>query len=751
MVIKGTIDKIVFQNRDNGYTVADVDNNGELITIVGMMPNVGLGQSIVVTGKFVSSQKWGEQFSVSSYEITVPSTAEGVRKYLSSGLIHGVGPATANAIVNYFGDKTLEIIEFNPLKLADVRGISLTKAAEIGRSFLSLRNMQDAVIFLQEHNITTNLAIKIFGVYQKETIKTVQTNPYKMVEDVGRIGFATADAIAQKMGIALDSEFRVRAGILHVLKDSSQKDGNTYLPKEILLMRLQKLLKLDLALYEELVTDVLNRLIFDGSIKTLQLDEQECVMLDKYYFVEKKLANYLIKLRNQADDMDLDLSSEIAEFERMNKISFHDDQKKAIELAVNKGVCVITGGPGTGKTTIIRCILNILQLQRKNVALLAPTGRAAKRMSESCEQPASTIHRALMVDRTKIDERTDEEEAVFMYNDRNPFPFDVVIVDEVSMVDCILAENLLKALKPGCKLLLVGDKDQLPSVGAGNVLADILNSGEIDWCNLTQIYRQSDKSLIVSNAHLINQGQMPQLDNTSKDFFFEYKKDQADVLSTIIDLQARRIPEFMHIDSSRIQVLSPMRSGLCGVENLNNNLQRVLNPQHASSKEIYFGKTIFRINDKVMQTVNNYNLTWQKQTNGLWEYGEGVFNGDIGFITDVNRQVGSLEVTFEDGRIAEYSQADIGQLMLSYAITVHKSQGSEFDVVIMPIIGGAPTIITRNLLYTAVTRAKKMVVLVGQKFQLKIMVDNNYTAKRYSALKYFLNEQSENMEMLLGG
>lgn len=750
MVIKGTIDKIVFQNRDNGYTVADVDNNGELVTIVGIMPNAGQGQHIVVTGKFVSSQKWGEQFSVSSYEISVPSSAEGVKKYLASGLIHGVGPATANAIVEHFGEKTLDIIELNPLKLADVRGISLTKAAEIGKSFLNLREMQDAVIFLQEHNITTNLAIKIFGVYQKQTIKIVQENPYRLVEDVGRIGFSTADAIAQKLGIAVDSEFRIRAGVLHVLKDSSQKDGNTYLPEQMMLTRLQKLLRIDLSQYQDLVDEVLNRLIFDGSVRRVEFEDTPCIMLDKFYSVEKKLAKHLIKLKSNADDMDYDLSSEIAEFERKNKITFHEDQKNAIRLAVNKGVCVITGGPGTGKTTIIRCILNILQLQERKVALLAPTGRAAKRMSESCGQPASTIHRALMVDRAKLESRTDDDEAVFMYNERNEFPFDVVIVDEVSMVDVILAENLLKALKPDCKLLLVGDKDQLPSVGAGNVLADILNSGQIDWCNLTQIYRQSDKSLIVSNAHLINQGEMPQLDNSSNDFFFEYKAEQGDVLNTIVDLQANRIPKFMHIDPLKIQVLSPMRSGICGVENLNNCLQQALNPQHANSSEISFGKTIFRLNDKVMQIVNNYDQTWMKQNNGLWEYGDGVFNGDIGFVTNVNRQMGSLEVTFEDGRVAEYSHADLNQLVLSYAITVHKSQGSEFDVVIMPIIGGAPTIITRNLLYTAVTRAKKMVVLVGQKFQLKIMVANNYTAKRYSALKFFLIEQSKNMEMLLG-
>lgn len=749
MVIKGTVSKIVFQNRENGYTVADISCEQQVVTIVGSMPNVGQGQSVVVNGKFITSLKWGEQFSVSSYEIVVPSSAEGVRKYLSSGLIYGVGPATANAIVDFFGEKTLDVIEFNPLKLAEVRGISINKAAEIGKSFLQLKNMQDAVMFLQEHNITTNLAIKIFGVYQKDTIKVVQTNPYKLVEDVSRIGFATADAIAQKMGIALDSEFRIRAGVLHVLKEASKKDGNTYLPKFVLLENLKKLLNLDIDLYQNVVEDIFKQLMFDGSVKEAKFENEPCIMLEKYYFVEKKLAQNLIRLKEQADDQNLDLSSEISEFERKNGITFHDTQKNAIKLAVNKGVCVITGGPGTGKTTIIRCILNILQLQRKKVALLAPTGRAAKRMSESCGQPASTIHRALMVDRAKMDARDDEDDAFFVYNEKNRFPYDVVIVDEFSMVDSILASNLLKALKMGCKLLLVGDKNQLPSVGAGNVLADILNSGKIDWCNLTQIYRQSEKSLIVTNAHLINMGQMPQLDNSSRDFFFEYKKDQSDVLSAIIDLQSKRIPTFMGIEPLKIQVLAPMRSGVCGVENLNNCLQQVLNPQHVDSKEVYVGKTIFRLNDKVMQTVNNYELAFKKQSGNMWEYGEGVFNGDIGFITDVNRQIGSVEVTFEDGRIAEYSRADIGQLTLSYAITVHKSQGSEFDVVIMPIVGGAPTILTRNLLYTAVTRAKKMVVLVGQKYQLKIMVDNNYTAKRYSALKFFLDEQSKNMEMLL--
>ena len=368
-------------------------------------------------------------------------------------------------------------------------------------------------------------------------------------------------------------------------------------------------------------------------------------------------------------------------------------------------------------------------------------------MSESCGYEASTIHRALLVDHTKAN--LEDDDTVFVHNERNRLPYDAVIVDEVSMVDVVLAANLLSALKPSTKLLLVGDKNQLASVGAGNVLADIISSNVIQCHNLTQIYRQSEKSLIVTNAHLINNGQMPKLDNTSNDFFFEQRKEQIDIANTIVEMQSKRIPRFLNIEPLKIQVLAPLRQGVCGVENLNNKLQQTLNPAHADKLEIIYGNTIFRLGDKVMQTVNNYNIEWKKPNGKAWEIGEAVFNGDIGFITNIFRQQERVEITFDDGRIAEYAKPDLAQLTLSYAITVHKSQGSEFDVVIMPVIGGVPTILSRNLLYTAVTRAKKMVVLVGQKFHLKFMVDNNYTAKRYSALKTFLKEQKANMEFLL--
>ncbi len=746
MIVKGVVEHIVFQNQENGYTVADINSNNELITFVGKMPSLRSGQIIVATGNFISSQKWGEQFEVSQFEVTEPSTVEGIKKYLSSGLIRGVGPVTANAIVEAFGEKTLEIIEFNPLRLAEVRGISLSKAAEIGKTLFDLRKMQDVVLFLQQYDISINLSMKIYETYKGKTKEVLQSNPYKLVEDISGIGFKTADNIAQKLGISENSDFRARAGILHILNESSEKEGNTYIPKEGLLKALEKLLTISLEERQKDIDIILQKLALDGFIRECVFEDKPCIMSNKFYVIEKKLAQKLLLLKTQAPTLHLDLSAEIAEFERVNKIVLHKDQKDAVEMAINKGVCVITGGPGTGKTTIIKCILNILKKQGKTVALLAPTGRASKRLSESCDCEAKTIHRALMVDHTKIGRSGSDQ--MFVYNENNKFPFDVVVVDEVSMVDAILAYNLVRALKAGAKLLFVGDKNQLPSVGAGNVLADIIQSKIIPYCNLTQIYRQEEASLIIRNAHAINEGKMPILDNNSKDFFFETKKDAQEIMRAVVDMQCHRIPKFLDIDSLKIQVLAPMRNGVCGVDNLNNMIQNVLNPSNLKSPEFMVGQTTFRLKDKVMQTVNNYNLEWRKSVGPVWEMGEGVFNGDIGFITSVNFQQNTLEVTFEDGRVCCYPRNEIGQLALSYATTIHKSQGSEFDVVIMPLIGGAPSILTRNLLYTAITRAKHMVVLVGQKFHLQSMIRNNFTATRYSALKIFLEEQLGNLEFL---
>ena len=745
MVIKGNVVSIIFQNKENGYTVAKIDSNGEKITIVGKMPTLFDGQNVVAQGRFMTNSKWGEQFSVESIEVEKPSSKEAIQRYLSSGLISGIGPVTAKKIVDKFGTDTLDIIEYNPLKLTSVSGVSAKKASEINHAFLNLRRMQDTVMFLQEYNISVNMAVKIFNIYGDDTKEIIQKNPYKLVEDVRGIGFKSADKIASNLGIAKDSEFRVRAGLVYVLSETSDKNGNTYLPKDEMVASLSKLLDLDFSDKQDLLENVLRDLTFEGFVKEMQFDGVQCIMLVQFYLLEQHIANKLLVMSaNQLPT--LDVEDEISHFEQINNVSLHDDQKNAVISSINSGVSVITGGPGTGKTTIIKCILNILKNHRQSVTLLAPTGRASKRMSESCGEEASTIHRALMLDFGHG--RIDSNHERFVYNERNPLPSDVVIVDEVSMVDVQLMYNLVSALRPTARLILVGDKNQLPSVGAGNVLADIIASGVVPVSALTKIYRQADKSLIIYNAHAINNGEMPKIDNTSRDFFFEKCKDSNDILRRVLDLHSSRIPRFLNIEPQKIQILAPLKAGVCGVDNINNKVQNIINPPQKGKPEVAFGDVVFRRGDKVMQTQNNYNLEWKRFDGQRIEYGESVFNGDIGFISDVT-EAGAVEVTFEDGRIAVYQKTDLPQLSLSYAITIHKSQGSEFDVVIMPIIGGASNILTRNLLYTGVTRAKRMVVLVGQYFHLKLMVENDYTATRYSALKQFLIEQNNKVERML--
>lgn len=745
MVIKGNVENIIFQNKENGYTVAKIDCNGEKITIVGKIPSLFEGQTIIAQGHFMSNNKWGEQFGVDSFEIEEPTSTEAIQKYLSSGLISGIGEITAKKIVGVFGKDTLDVIEFNPLKLTQVSGVSAKKAADIHHAFINLRRMQDTVMFLQQYNISVNMSVKIFNTYGDNAKEIIQKNPYKLVEDIRGVGFKSADKIAMSLGIQTNSEFRVRAGLVYVLGESSEKNGNTYLPKAELIEDLSKLLEIDFDEYQEMLDNVIKSLVFEGFIKEIVINDCDCIMLLQFYLLEQHIANKLLVLSSNLLPT-LNLDDEIEHFEQVNDVELHDDQKKAVISAINNGVSVITGGPGTGKTTIIKCILNILKNHKQVVSLLAPTGRAAKRMSESCGADASTIHRALMLDFGAG--RMENNHERFVYNERNPLPSDVVIVDEVSMVDVQLMYSLVSALRPNARLILVGDKNQLPSVGAGNVLADIISSGVIPVSSLTKIYRQAEKSLIIVNAHAINNGQMPKIDNSSKDFFFEKCSDPNEVLRRILDLQAVRIPRFLNTEPQKIQVLAPLKAGVCGVDNINAQIQNIINPRNPQYHDVVVGDVTFRQGDKVMQTQNNYNLEWKRFDGVRTEHGEAVFNGDIGTITNIT-QAGAVEVTFEDGRIATYQKTDLPQLSLSYAITIHKSQGSEFDVVIMPIIGGASSILTRNLLYTAVTRAKKMVVLVGQYFHLKMMVNNDYTATRYSALSIFLVQQNKKAEMLL--
>ncbi len=738
MQIEGTLEEVIFRNDENGYTVAILSHNSTPVTIVGKMIAANIGENLFLEGEWVNNKKFGYQFAFSSYEVVLPKTLAGIEKFLSSGLIKGVGPVTAKNIVKEFKEDTFTVIEMAPEKLTQVKGVSKAKAFEISTKFSELKNIQNAVMFLQSYNITVNMALKIFEAYGSKTVDIVKRNPYKLVEDIEGIGFLTADKIAKNLGIPSNSEFRVRAGFVHCLNNSTEKNGNTYLPKQMLFSAAANLLDLDDLENEEVFTAALDALTADKSVMDFWHGKTEVIMLTKYYRYEHSIAQKLCLLNSSVESKKLDISREIENFEVRNKMSFHEEQKKAIEQAVNNGISIITGGPGTGKTTIVKCIIEILRQNKEEVLLLAPTGRAAKRLSDSTGMEAKTIHRAL-----EVGGEYAGGGSRFVHNENNTLKVNAVIVDEVSMVDVMLMSSLLKALPRDVRLVLVGDKDQLPSVGAGNVLGDILKSENFPVTMLTKIYRQTDDSLIISNAHMINNGIMPVIDNKSKDFFFEQKTELNDIHKAIIDMVTKRIPSFIGAEPSQIQVLAPLKAGVCGIDNLNHTLQEILNPPAQRKMEITVGATIFREGDKVMQTSNDYNLIWHKRVGFMEEEGEGVFNGDIGQIERIDYQTGETTVMFEDGRRCTYARTDVGELSLAYAITIHKSQGSEFDVVVIPVIAGTSLILTRNLIYTAVTRAKKMVVLVGEKKNLKRMVSNAYTVKRFTLLTDFIKDQQK--------
>lgn len=737
MQIEGPLEEVIFRNEQNGYTVGLLDFRGTLVTIVGKLLSANIGENLSLEGEYVNNSKYGYQFSFTSYEVLLPKTLAGIERYLSSGLIKGVGPITAKHIVETFKEETFDIIEMAPTKLAEIKNISMKKALEIGDKFKELKKMQNSIMFLQKYNISTNMAIKIYQIYDVKTIDVVKNNPYRLVEDVDGIGFLTADRIAQSVGIPENSEFRVRAGLIHTMNTTVDRTGNTYLPKEMLFTSAEKLLELDGVINREKYNDALDSLTLDKTFKLFQHKGSEIVMYSKYYFYENSVAQKLCLLSQSVVTKQLDLEDEIRHFEEKNNITFHDEQKAAIINAINSGVSVITGGPGTGKTTIVKCIIEILKQNSQEYLLVAPTGRASKRLSDSTGEEAKTIHRAL-----EVAKGSEGGLSRFVYNEKNPLKTNAVIVDEVSMVDVALMSSLCKALPRDCKLVLVGDKDQLPSVGAGNVLGDILKSSVVTVSMLTKIYRQAENSLIITNAHLINGGKMPVIDNSSKDFFFEEKLELDSIKNSIVDMVTTRLPKFTGLDSEQIQVLAPLKAGVCGIDNLNRTLQEKINPPSIKKQEFVVGENIFRVGDKVMQTSNNYNLVWKRMNGFLEEEGEGVFNGDIGFIDAIDFQTGETFVTFEDGRHCGYPRTELSQLSLAYAITIHKSQGSEFDVVIIPAIAGPSMILTRNLIYTGVTRAKKMVVIVGEKKNLKRMVSNSYTVQRFTLLKDLLIENN---------
>ena len=736
MKLKGIVDNVIFFNSENGYTVLELitEKSSEGIVCTGILPAVSKGEELELTGEFITHARFGEQFNVKECKVTSPESLAGIERYLSSGLIKGVGPTTAKAIVRTFKKEALEIIEKQPELLATVKGISQKKAQEISESYNAIKDMRQTVMFLQGFDMTLNLAVKIYNVYREKTADIVKMNPYALIDDIDGVGFLTADKIARSMGHQPDSEFRVRAGVIFTLRENSERSGNTYMYESDLKEKVFALLKLTEEEILATYVNVMEILEFELTVKRLTMNGQDCVSLAFYYNTERSIAARLVRLHNVSevihDDEEL-----IANFENINGIKLHALQKEAVKRAVNSGVSVITGGPGTGKTTIIKCVCYIFRARGMTPLCVTPTGRAAKRMQQATGEDAKTIHRAL--------EFQYKSGMFFGRNENNCLNNGVIIVDEMSMVDIFVFNALLKAIKEGSRLVLVGDKDQLPSVGAGNVLADIIASGLIEISYLKHIYRQSEDSLIISNAHLINECQMPVINNHSKDFFYISRERPDEIAQTVKELIATRLPKFHSLAPTEIQVLSPMKAGAAGVESINSILQETLNPPSPDKRELRYGNTIFRAGDKVMQTMNDYQAEWVRQDeSGVLEMGEGVFNGDIGFISEVEME-NELSVTFDDGRTVRYAKGDLANLTLAYCITIHKSQGSEFDVAVIPLISGPPTILNKNLLYTGVTRAKKSVVLVGNRKHLYAMVKNNYVVQRNTLLKDFIHSEQE--------
>ncbi len=741
MKFSGTVESVIFQNIENGYSVIDVSVDGFLYTAVGNMPPMSEGENVEIDGEIKENPKYGEQIAVRSVKKLMPNNKEGMIRFLSSELFSGVGYVLATSIVEAFGDKTFDVIEKEPLLLARLKGINIKKAMQISDAFTGNKAMQEVIVAFSAYEISVAVALKIYKAYGANAVKKVEENPYILINDIEGIGFKKADKIAMSLGIEKDSAFRIKAGICYVLSEVVVKNGHTHLPKDILIAECLDILELQRDEYEELIVSAIDELEIIGRVTLIDRDGYTAVILSKHYIAEKSIATKLVYMMNHTPPLMLDIDGDIKEYERINDIVLHENQKLAIKNCLRAGVNVITGGPGTGKTTIIRCIIGILKSQGYTVSLAAPTGRAAKRLSEATGEQAKTVHRMLDLD-------FKDGKGYFTYNENFRLSSDVIIVDEVSMCDEYMFNALIKSIKNGGRLIMVGDKDQLPSVGAGNVLADIIGAdGIVPVSYLTQIYRQeNDKSLIVENAHRINKGEMPKIDNSSKDFFFDMKSSPKDIADAVISMVTERIPKYKGVHPKDIQVLCPMKKGIAGVEHLNVMLQETLNPHDISKNEVHIGNFLLREGDKVIHTVNNYNLEWIKldDMGDTAESGVGVFNGDIGYIKSIEKNNGktTLTVEFDDLRIAKYDSEAAYDLLLAYAISVHKSQGSEFPIAIIAVTAGNYMILTRNLLYTAVTRAKEMVVLIGDKDNVAKMVRNNYTQKRYSMLKDFIIEEN---------
>ena len=723
--LAGYVEHIIYRNTDNGYTVLNLVSGEDEITCVGIFSTIAEGENIEATGDYTDHPTYGTQFKVVSFEEKAPEDQEAIERYLGSGAIKGIGLAMAARIVRRFKEDTFRIIEEEPERLAEVKGISERKAMEIASQVNEKRDLRQAMIFLQQFGITMNLAVKIYNKYGQEVYGILKENPYRLADDIEGVGFRTADDIAAKAGIRTDSDFRVRSGILYTLLQASG-EGHTFLPQEELTAKTSELLGIDKDIIEKNYMD----LSIDRKIIMKQSGEQTQIYSASFYYMEANTATMLRELDIAYDVADAEIEQRINNIEKQTGMQLDEHQVQAVKEAVRNGLLVITGGPGTGKTTTINTIIRYFEMEGMDIFLAAPTGRAAKRMSETTGFEARTIHRMLELNGGM------EGSAGFERNETNPLETDLVIIDEMSMVDITLMNSLLKAIAPGTRLILVGDINQLPSVGPGSVLKDIIQSEAFNVVMLTKIFRQASTSDIIVNAHKINRGEEVSLDNKSMDFFF-LKRYEADIIiNVVLQLVKQKLPKFVDATPYDIQVLTPMRKGLLGVERLNGILQQYLNPPDKSKREKEHGDMVFREGDKVMQTKNNYQLEWEICTKfGLTvDKGMGIFNGDMGIITEINDFAETMTVEFDEGRKVEYSYKLLDELELAYAITIHKSQGSEYPAVVIPLLSGPSMLMNRNLLYTAVTRARKCVTLVGNDTTFNQMIQNTSQQKRYSGL-----------------
>ena len=735
--LNGIIESIVFKSSDTGYTVIKFRENNIIHTAVGVLPHVKEGQNLKIIGSWVNHSQFGKQFKVEECEEILPTSKDGIEKYLSSGIIQGIGPVTAKKIVNKFGEDTLNILDNNIERLKEIEGIGKKKLETIIESYREQRELKNITIFLQTHGLSVNQCLKIYKKYGASSVDTVKNNPYILCDEISGIGFKTSDKIARSLGIEIDSPFRIQSGIRYVINEFCA-NGHTFMPKDELIKEASNVLTVSGDIIEENIKNA----ALDRKIKLEKVNDKEGVFTIPNYYCELGITNRILTLAiSNFQDISVDVEHLILQFEKKNNITFAESQKDAIISAFQNGIEIITGGPGTGKTTIIKCIIEIFETCGLKVLLGAPTGRAAKRMSESTGKEATTIHR--MLDMGVFE----KEESVFVTNaEEHSLEADVVIIDEASMIDITLMNALLKSIKVGTRLIIVGDVDQLPSVGAGNVLNDFIESGFTKVVRLKEIFRQGKESMIVVNAHKINKGEMPKLNEKGTDFFFIRNDIQEGILNTIIDLINTRLPKFnSNWDKLKsIQVLVPMKKGVLGVTNLNEKIQNVLNPKAPYKKEKEFRSMIFREGDKVMQIKNNYSLKWTRIAGKGEHEGSGVFNGDMGFIENIDLEGKKLSIIFDDERRVIYDFMYLDELDLAYAITIHKSQGSEFPVVIIPAYMGAPLLMNRNLLYTGITRAKEMVVVVGIPKALKYMVDNTRSMERYSSLNWRIKEVISN-------